>query len=107
MSGYLLNSDSSVMCSHGGDAQPGVTNFRVKVDGKPTVAISSTYMISGCALPPPIVANGPCVTASFTSGTTRVKSNGKMLLFKTSSATCTPTGTPLQIANTQTKVKAQ
>ena len=62
--------------------------------------------VAGCTLPPPIVANGPCVTAQWVSGTTRVLSNGQPLLVQSSQAVCAPTGTPLMIVVTQTRVSA-
>jgi len=94
------------MCSHGGQATPTVPNPRVVVSGQPTTLLSSPYVVAGCALPPPPVANGPCVTGQFVSGTTRVLSNGQPLLMLSSQAVCAPSGTPLIIAVTQTRVTA-
>jgi hypothetical protein len=94
------------MCSHGGQATPTVPNPRVVVSGQPTTLLSSPYVVAGCALPPPPVANGPCVTGQFVSGTTRVLSNGQPLLVLSSQAVCAPSGTPLIIAVTQTRVTA-
>ena len=94
------------MCSHGGQATPTVPNPRVVVSGQPTTLLSSPYVVAGCALQPPPVANGPCVTGQFVSGTTRVLSNGQPLLVLSSQAVCAPSGTPLIIAVTQTRVTA-
>ena len=94
------------MCSHGGQATPTVPNPRVVVSGQPTTLLSSPYVVAGCAMPPPPVANGPCVTGQFVSGTTRVLSNGQPLLVLSSQAVCAPSGTPLIIAVTQTRVTA-
>ena len=90
----------------GGQATPTVPNPRVVVSGQPTTLLSSPYVVAGCALPPPPVANGPCVTGQFVSGTTRVLSNGQPLLVLSSQAVCAPSGTPLIIAVTQTRVTA-
>ena len=57
-------------------------------------------------MPPPSVANGPCVTAQFVTSAVRVTSNGQPLLLLDSQAICTPTGTPLLIVLTQTRVTA-
>ena len=103
MPGFLLHVGATVLCSHGGQAQPTVPNPRVQVSGQPTVAISSPYVVAGCALPPPPAANGPCVTAQFVSAATRITSNGQPLLLLDSQAICAPTGTPLVIAATQTR----
>ena len=64
-------------------------------------------MVAGCALPPPTAGNGPCVTASFVSSATRVTSNGMPLLLLDSQAVCAPTGTPLIVTVTQTRVVGQ
>ena len=104
MPGFLLHQGATVMCSHAGQAQPTVINARVKVGGQPTVTSSSTYTVSGCTMPPPNAGNGPCVTAQFTTAATRITSGGQPLLLLDSQATCTPTGTPLLITVTQTRV---
>jgi hypothetical protein len=106
MPGFLVHVGAQVLCSHAGQAQPTVPNPRVTVSGQPTVLMTSPYVISGCTLPPPTAANGPCVTAQWLSGTTRVTSNGQPLLVQSSQAICAPTGTPLFIAATQTRVSA-
>lgn len=106
MPGFLVHVGAQVLCSHAGQATPTVPNPRVTVSGQPTVLMTSPYAIAGCTLPPPIAANGPCVTAQWLSGTTRVTSNGQPLLVQSSQAICTPTGTPLLIVATQTRVSA-
>jgi hypothetical protein len=78
----------------------------VLVSAQPTVAMTSPYVIAGCTLPPPTAANGPCVTAQFVTAATRVTSNGQPLLLLDSQAICAPTGTPLLIVLTQTRVTA-
>lgn len=110
MPGYLLNMDCSVMCAHGGTAQPIAPNSRVKVMSQPVPLISAPFVVSGCAFPPPIAGNGPCITAQWTSssGTARVKSQGKALLVESSQATCVPTGTPVTVSSAgQTRVKGK
>src|SRR6185295_4030655 len=103
MPGFLLHVGATVLCSHGGQAQPTVPNPRVLVSGQPTVAMTAPYVIAGCALPPPTAGNGPCVTAQWITGATRLTSNGQPLLLLDSQAICAPTGTPLMIAVTQTR----
>jgi hypothetical protein len=104
MPGFLLHLGATVLCSHGGQAQPTVTNPRVLVNGQPTVTLAAPYVVAGCTLPPPPGANGPCVTAQFVTAATRITSNGQPLLLLDSQAICAPTGTPLIIAVTQTRV---
>jgi hypothetical protein len=104
MPGFLLHVGATVLCSHAGQAQPTVPNPRVTVGGQPTVAMTAPYVVAGCTLPPPPAANGPCVTAQWTTAATRVTSNGQPLLLLDSQAICAPTGTPLMIVMTQTRV---
>jgi hypothetical protein len=104
MPGFLLHLGATVMCSHAGQATPTSPNPRVLVSGQPTVAPTSVYAVAGCTLPPPPGANGPCVTAQYTTSATRVFSNGVPLLLIDSQAICAPTGTPLIATVTQTRV---
>ncbi|HEY9422691.1 MAG TPA: hypothetical protein VIW92_14840 [Thermoanaerobaculia bacterium] len=104
MPGTLLHVGATVLCAHGGQAQPTVPNPRVMVNGMPTVTFASPYVVVGCAMPPPTAGNGPCVTAQWITGATRITSNGQPLLLLDSQAICAPTGTPLVIAVTQTRV---
>jgi len=106
MPGFLLHVGATVMCSHGGQAQPTVPNPRVLVSGQPTVLISTPYVVAGCAFPPPPAANGPCVSAQWITGTVRVLSNGQPLLVQSSQAICAPTGTPVAVVMMQIRVTA-
>jgi hypothetical protein len=104
MPGFLLHQGATVLCSHAGQAQPTTPNPRVLVNGLPTVLLPTPYVIAGCTLPPPPAANGPCVTAQFVTAATRLTSNGQPMLLLDSQAICAPTGTPLLIVVTQTRV---
>ena len=106
MPGFLVHVGAQVLCSHAGQATSTTPNPRVTVSGQPTVLMTSPYVVAGCTLPPPSAANGPCVTAQWVSGTTRVTSSGQPLLVQSSQAVCTPTGTPLIIVATQIRVSA-
>lgn len=108
MPGTILHQGATVQCSHAGTAQPTTVVANVTVSGQPIVVATAQYTIAGCTMPPPTAGNGPCVTAMFIPATaaTRVTSNGQPVLINTSQATCVPTGTPLIIATTQTKVTA-
>jgi len=103
MPGFLLHVGATVMCSHGGQAQPTAPNPRVLVSGQPIVTQAAPYVVAGCAFVPP-VGNGPCVTAQWVVGATRVFADGQPVLVQTSQAICAPTGTPLVILVTQTRV---
>ncbi|HEY9102446.1 hypothetical protein [Chitinimonas sp.] len=106
MPGLLVQVGATVMCSHGGQAQPSTPNPRVMVSGQPTVLLTAPYLIAGCAFPPPPNGNGPCVTGQWLSGTTRVLSGGQPLVVNAGTSICTPTGTPMMATVTQTRVTA-
>jgi hypothetical protein len=104
MPGFLVHLGATVLCAHGGQAQPTLVNPRVQVSGQPTVTMNAPYAIAGCAQPPPAAGNGPCATAQFTTAATRITSNGQPLLLQDSQATCVPTATPLVVTAAQTRV---
>ena len=104
MPGFLLHLGATVMCMHAGQAQPVVTNPRVRVSGQPTVTQASTYTIAGCPFVPPS-GNGPCVTAQWVVAAVRVRSNGVPVLLQDSQAVCVPTGTGLNAVVTQLRAR--
>ena len=106
MPGFILHLGATVLCSHGGQATPTAPFPRVLVSGQPITTLPAPYVVAGCALPPPPAANGPCVTAQWVVGTVRVLAGGQPVLVQSSQAICAPTGTPLQILLTQTRVTA-
>ena len=104
MPGPLLHVGATVLCAHGGQAQPTAPNPRVLVSGQPTVTQPAPYTIAGCPFTTPAGSPLPCVTAQWVSAATRVLSNGAPLLLFDSQAVCVPNGTPLMITVTQTRV---
>ena len=106
MPGPMLHFGAPVLCSHGGQAQPTVPNPRVLVSTQPTVQQAGPWDVAGCALPPPPAANGPCVTASFVTGSVRATALGQPLLLRDSLSIAAPTGTPLIPVAAQTRVIA-
>jgi uncharacterized Zn-binding protein involved in type VI secretion len=105
MPGFLLHVGATVLCSHTGQAQPVVSNPRVRVGGQPVVTLSSTYTVAGCILPTPPVANGPCVTGQWITGATRVRAGGTPVLLMDSQSICAPSGTPLIAVAAQVRVR--
>jgi hypothetical protein len=101
--GYLLDASATVLCAHGGQAQPAVPLPRVKLGGQAAIGQSGPYTVAGCPFVSP--APGPCATAQWTTAATRITAGGVPLVLQDSMATCVPTGTPLQVAVTQTRVK--
>jgi hypothetical protein len=106
MPGFLVHVGAQVLCAHAGQATPTVPNPRVTVSGQPTVLLTTPYVVAGCTFPPPPAANGPCVTGQWLVGTTRVTSLGQPLVVQSSQGVCAPTGTPMLIVVTQTRVSA-
>jgi hypothetical protein len=103
--GYLLHVGATILCAHGGQAQPSAPNPRVKVMGQPVVTQAFPHTVAGCSNPPPPANVGPCVIAQWVSAATRIKVMGQPVLLQDSSAVCTPTGTPLNVLVTQVRVK--
>lgn len=102
--GFLLDTSSSVMCSHSGQATPTVPNPRVRVNSQPTVTQSAPYTVAGC----PFNVSGspvPCVTGQWVSAAVRVKSGGVPVLTQESVAITAPNGVPLVVTSTQVRVK--
>lgn len=104
MPGFLLHVGASVQCAHAGQAMPTVSNPRVTVNGQPIVTVPAPFVVSGCPFTTPAGVPFPCVTAQWITAATRVTSNGMPLLLMDSQAICIPTGTPLMILLTQTRV---
>lgn len=104
MPGYLLHVGATVLCTHGGQAQPTVPNPRVRVGGQPIVTQSAPYTVAAC----PFVAGtvpSPCVTAQWVVAATRVRAGGVPVLLQDSQAVCAPNGTPVNIVMTQVRVR--
>ena len=94
MPGPILHLGATVLCSHGGQAMPTAPSPVLMVSGMPVATIAAPYAVAGCSFIPP-GGNGPCVTAQWIVGATRVLSQGQPVAIMTGMATCVPTGTPL------------
>jgi hypothetical protein len=105
MPGYILHAGATVLCAHGGQAQPTAPQPRVTVSGMPIVTLAAPHSVVACPFAPS--APSPCVSAQWTVGATRVTSMGVPVLVQSSQAVCVPNGTPLTITVLQTRVLAQ
>jgi hypothetical protein len=104
MPGFLLHVGATVLCAHGGQAQPTSPNPRVTVGGQPIVTQAAPYTVAGC----PFNVSGapvPCVTANWVVGATRILAGGMPVLLQDSQAVCVPNGTPLNVVVTQVRVR--
>ena len=46
MPGFLVHAGATVLCAHGGQAQPTAPNPRVSVSGQPTVLMPAPYIVA-------------------------------------------------------------
>jgi hypothetical protein len=104
MPGFLVQVGATVLCAHGGQAQPTVPNPRVLLGGQPVTTLPTPWFVAGCPFVPP-GGNGPCVSANWVVGALRVLAGGQPVLLQDSQAVCVPTGTPLTVAVTQVRVR--
>ncbi len=74
------------------------------VSGQPVATQAAPYAVAGCPFVPP-AGNGPCVTAQWVVAALRVRAGGQPVLLQDSQAVCAPTGTPLSVVVTQTRVQ--
>jgi uncharacterized Zn-binding protein involved in type VI secretion len=103
MPGFILHLGATVLCSHGGQAQPSSPFPRVTVGGQPIVTQPAPFTIAGCPFSTP-GGPMPCVTANWVTAATRITAGGLPVLLLDSQAICVPNGTPLMITVTQTRV---
>jgi hypothetical protein len=101
----ILHLGATITCSHGGQAQPATPFPRVLVSGQPVVTLTTPYVVAGCPFVTP-GGNGPCVTAQWITGATRVLAGGAPVLVQTGQSICAPTGTPLIPITAQLRVLA-
>jgi hypothetical protein len=104
MPGFLVHLGATVLCAHGGQAQPTAPNPRVLVSGQPVATQPPPYVVAGCPFVPP-AGNGPCMTGQWVVAATRVLVGGVPAVLQDSTAVCVPTGTPLTVVVTQLRAK--
>ena len=105
MPGLMIDAGATVICAHGGRAEAIDPSRRVLLGGQPAVAQTAPWVVSGCSFVPP-AGNGPCLTATWVAGASRVLAGGRPVLLQNSQAVCVPTGTPLMVVVTQARVRA-
>jgi hypothetical protein len=105
MPGFLLHVGATVLCAHGGQAQPTAPNPRVLVGGQPVVTQPAPHTVAACPFTTPAGSPLPCVTAQWVTGALRVLAGGQPVLLQDSQAVCIPNGTPVNIVVTQVRVR--
>jgi hypothetical protein len=104
MPGPIVHLGATVLCAHAGQATPTAPFPRVIVSGQPVTTLAAPYVIAGCPFPP--ASGGPCVTAQWVVGATRVLAGGTPVVIQTGVAVCAPTGVPLTVVAAQPRVVA-
>jgi hypothetical protein len=106
MPGPVLTVMSTVQCAHLGNGKPAPPNPRILIDGQAVVTITTKYAIALCQLPTMTTGAPPCLSATFTSASTRVLTDTGFLLLADSQGTTIPNGPPLVVKPSQFKVVA-
>src|SRR3954452_8155215 len=104
MPGPVVTMSSTVMCAHAGTATATTPAPRVLIGGVPAVAITSPYVVAGCALTG--TPNPPCVTGQWLVGAVRTTTTGQPLALQSGSSLTTPPGTPMLPLVVQPRVLA-
>jgi hypothetical protein len=104
MPGFVLQMGATMLCSHGGQLQALVPSPRVAVGGSAALTQPSPYVVAACPFTSP--PTGPCVTAQWLTGSTRVLAGGQPLVLVDSVGLCAPTGLPATAVVAQTRVTA-
>ena len=96
MPGLLLHVGATVLCAHGGQAQPTAPNPRVKVHGAAGGHAGRAPMSSAAVRTPcRRLSTGPCVIGQWVTAATRVTVHGAAgAVAGAARPLCTPTGTP-------------
>jgi len=104
MPGFVLQVGATMLCSHGGQVQALMPSPRVHVGGAPALTQPSPYVVAGCPFTSP--PTGPCVTAQWLTGSTRLLAGGMPLVLADSVGLCAPTGVPATAVAFQVRVRA-
>jgi hypothetical protein len=103
---YLVTTANTSLCSHGGKASVTMPNPRVRASGQPVVCQPTPYLVEAC--PAPAQSGGtlpPCISASWLTGSLRVRSIGQPLLLTTSAGITTPNAVPARLLSAQVRAK--
>lgn len=114
MTGFSVNTASTLQCPHGGAVQISTLNTSVKADSAYAALATDQYTISGCPFQVPAgtgTVPSPCLTVQWVLTDMRVKVNGNATLSAGSVGLChnaqqVPQGS-VTIANTQKHVESQ
>jgi hypothetical protein len=100
---FLVQLGAAIVCAHGGQAEAVMPQPRVTLSGQPVVPQTSPMTVAGC--PNPQVPPGPCVSAQWLTGSTRVKVMGIPVVLQDSQALTSPPGVTLEVLGPQARVQ--
>lgn len=111
MPGNMLNTASTIMCPHGGQAILNTANQKVSAVSTPVLLESDIHSVAGCPFTLPGPKPSPCIRIEWSMGTTQNQINGTKVLVKSSIGKCYSPENLLQgvaiIVNTQMKASGR
>lgn len=88
MPGYILTTQSQVMCMHGGQATLTTSNTKMKVENAAALLESDVHPVAGCPFTIPPGKPSPCIKIEWTAGAAMCKSDGTKVLIQSSVGKC-------------------
>ena len=106
---YILTTQSSAQCPHGGMIQlTSTANAQAKIDGGFALLQTDVHTVSGCPFVKPGPTPSPCLTVTWVTGAVQTKVNQIPVLLQNSTGLCLsatgPQGTAM-ITNVQSKAQ--
>jgi hypothetical protein len=84
----LLDSSSTITCTHGARCAHVPAQQRVRLNGVPALVATDTNSVAGCPFTLPNGTPSPCVTVQWLVPATRIRILGQPVLLQTSGALC-------------------
>jgi hypothetical protein len=104
---FILTTQSSAMCPHGGTVQLTTSNTLAKIDQAAALLQTDVHTIAGCPFVKGVTPS-PCLTVTWITGATQTRVNQVPVLLQNSIGLCQsatgPQGTVI-ITNVQTKAR--
>jgi uncharacterized Zn-binding protein involved in type VI secretion len=85
---YILNTQSSAQCTHGGTVQFSTSNTLMKVDQAYALLQTDVHTVSGCPFTTPAGTPSPCLTVTWITGASQTKVNQVPVLLQNSTGLC-------------------
>lgn len=106
--GFVLDSNATIMCPHGGKVAVVPSNTVVKAGSGFALLQSDTFMVSGCPFTTPAGVPAPCLQVQWLTAAVFTKINGVPVLLNDSVSLCIgamgPAG-PATVSGFQTTVQ--